>query len=130
MTYFTKTNVARSMLAVPGRPFISGALRRSRNPPSLSRLPSSVHSDAAKGPIKTISDLPGPISLPVIGTTWTYFIGAQGESLGKRILKVQEEHADKYGRIFRLQIPGVTILYLSDLADVAKILRSEPKYPE
>ena len=118
------------MLAVPGRSFLSGALRRSRNPPSLSRLPSSVHSDAAKGPIKTISDLPGPVSLPIIGTTWTYFIGAHGESLGKRILKVQEEHADKYGRIFRLQIPGVTILYLSDPADVAKVLRSEPKYPE
>ena len=129
MAYFP-TKVARSMLAVPGRAVPSGALRGSRNRPLLSRLSSSENSDAAKKPIKTISDLPGPISLPIIGTTWTFFIGAQGEPLGKRILRVQEEHADKYGRIFRLQIPGVTILYLSDLADVAKILRSEPKYPE
>ena len=97
---------------------------------SLSTLSSSVNSDTAKEPIKTISDLPGPISLPIIGTAWTFFVGAKGESLGKRVLKVQEEHANKYGRIFRSQIPGVTIISLSDPADVAKVLRCEPKYPE
>ena len=55
------------MLAVPGRAVPSGALHGSRNRPSLSRFSSSVNSDAAKKPIKTISDLPGPISLPIIG---------------------------------------------------------------
>ena len=44
--------------------------------------------------------------------------------------KLQEEHADKYGRIFRSQLPRVTIISLSDPVDVAKVLRSEPKYPE
>ena len=53
------------MLAVPGRTVLSGALRGLRSPPSLSRFSSSVNSDAAKEPIKTISDLTGPISLPI-----------------------------------------------------------------
>jgi len=97
---------------------------------SLSTLSSSINSDTAKERIKTISDVPGPISLPIIGTSWTFFVGAKGESLGKRVLKVQGEHANKYGRIFRSQIPGVTIISLSDPTDVAKVLRSEPKYPE
>ena len=89
-----------------------------------------MKSEAAKESIKTISDLPGPISLPIIGTTWKFFFRAKGESLGKRILKVQEENAKKYGRIFRWQIPGATIISLSDPADVANVLRSEPKYPQ
>ena len=130
MAHFTKTKVVRSMLAVPGRPVLLRAQRGLRDPPSLRRMSSSVNSDAAKESIKTMSDLPGPFSLPIIGTTWTFFAGAKGQPLGKTFLKMQEEHADKYGRIFRLQIPGVTITCLSDPADVAKVLRSEPKYPE
>ena len=118
------------MLTVPGRSVLLRALRGSKNSSSLSRLSSSVNRDAAKESIKTISDLPGPISLPIIGTAWTFFAGARGQPLGKTFLKMQEEHTDKYGRIFRLQIPGVTIICLSDPADVAKVLRSEPKYPK
>ena len=83
-----------------------------------------------KEPVKTISDIPGPISLPIIGTTWTLFTGAKGQPLAKRILKVQDELANKYGRIFRSQFPGISIISLSDPADVAKLLRSEPKYPK
>ena len=101
-----------------------------RTLPSLSTLSSSVNRDAAKESIKTMSDLPGPISLPIIGTTWTFFVRAKSESLGKRILKVQKQNANKYGKIFRSQIPGATIISLSDPADVAKVLRSEPKYPQ
>ena len=129
MAYFT-TKVARSMLAVPGRAVPSGALRGSRNPPLLGRLFSSVNSDAVKEPIKTISDLPGPISLPIIGAAWKFFVGAKGQPLRKRVMTSQLEDVKKYGKIFRTQLPGRTIVSLADPTDVAKVLRSEPKYPK
>ena len=130
MAYLTKTQVARSKLAVPGRTVLSGALHGSRNPPSLSRLSSSVSSDAAKEPVKTLSDLPGPISLPIIGTAWTLFAGAKGQPFRKRLMTSQLEDVKKYGKIFRTQVPGMTVVSLADPADVAKVLRSESKYPK
>ena len=129
MAYFT-TKVARSVLAVPGRTVFSGAQRGSRNPPSFGRLSSSVNSDAAKEPIKTMSDLPGPISLPIIGTAWAFFAGAKGQPFRKRVMTLQLEDVKKYGKIFRTQLPGRTIVSVADPTDVAKVLRSEPKYPK
>ena len=129
MAYFT-TKVARSMLAVPGRAVLSGALSGSTNPSSLSRWSSSVNSDAAKKPMKTISDLPGPINLPIIGTTWTFFAGANGQPLRKRMMTSQLEDVKKYGKIFQTQSPGMKVVSVADPADVAKVLRSEPKYPK
>ena len=43
---------------------------------------------------------------------------------------MQQHAATKYGIIFQWQIPGITIVSLSDPADVTKVLRSEPKYPK
>ena len=128
----TRTKISHALLnGSAGRSLLLKKGQELRTLPSLSTLSSSVTgSDTVKEPVKTISDLPGPISLPIIGTAWTFFVGAKGETLGKRVLKVQEEHANKYGRVFRSQIPGVTIISLSDPTDVAKVLRSEPKYPE
>ena len=116
MAYLTKTQVARSMFAVPGRAVLSGALHGS--------------SDAAKKSLKTISDLPGPISLPIIGTSWTLFTGAKGQPFRKRLLTSQLEDVKKYGKIFRTQAPGMTVVSLADPADVAKVLRAESKYPK
>ena len=131
MAYVVRTKSKISLAAASaGRTVLSKKRQELRSLPSLSNLSSSVNSDAAKESSKTISDLPGPISLPIIGAAWTFFAGAKGQPLGKRILAVQEEHANKYGRIFRWQLPGVTIISISDPADVAKVLRSEPKYPE
>ena len=130
MAYFTMTKVARSMLSAPGRFVLSGVPNRSRNPPSLSRFSSSLNSDAAKEPIKLISDLPGPISLPIIGTSWTLFAGAKGQPFRKRMLTSQLEDVKKYGKIFRTQSPGTTQVSVADPADVAKVLRAEPKYPK
>ena len=130
MAFFTNANVTRSVLAVVGRTFLSGALHRSRNPSSLCRLSSSLTSDAAKEPIKSISDLPGPISLPIIGTAWTLFAGAKGQPLRKRMMTAQLENVKKYGKIFRTQLPGATQVSVADPADVAKVLRAEPKYPK
>ena len=131
MAYVTRTRISHSLLhGSASRSVLLKKGQEIRSLPSLSTLSSSVNSDAAKEPIKAISDLPGPISLPIIGTAWTFFVGAKGQPLGKRILKVQEENANKYGRIFRWQIPGNTIISLADPADVAKVLRCEPKYPK
>ena len=44
--------------------------------------------------------------------------------------KIQAENVKKYGKVFRNKLPGVEIISLSDPADVAKLLRSDPKYPE
>ena len=131
MAFVTRTKTKISLLARSGdRSVLLKKRQELRTLPLLSTLSSSVNNNAAEESIKTISDLPGPISLPIIGTTWKFFFGAKGQPLGKQFLKVQEENANKYGRIFRWQIPGVTIISLSDPADVAKVLRSEPKYPE
>ena len=126
----TKTKTAYSFLAGSGCKVLFQNGQELRTLPSVSTLSSSVNSEAAKESIKTISHLPGPISLPIIGTAWTFFAGAKGQPLGKTFLKVQEKDATKYGKIFRWQIPGITTVSLSDPADVAKVLRSEPKYPE
>ena len=130
VTLRTKTKIAYSFLAGSRCICLLKKGKELRTLPSLSTLSSSVNSDAAKEPIKTISDMPGPISLPIIGTAWKFFARAKGQPLGKIYLKMQAEDATKYGKLFRWQIPGVTIISLSDPVDVAKVLRSEPKYPE
>ncbi|KAJ7340048.1 hypothetical protein OS493_002771 [Desmophyllum pertusum] len=134
MAYVTRTmKSAHSIIACSSRTVLfkkeHSLIRSSRGLP-LSTLPSSVNDTVTKQPIKTMSDLPGPVSLPVIGTIWTFFVGARSEPLGKRILPMQGEQVKKYGRIFRIQLPGVTIVALADPADVAKVLRAETKYPK
>ncbi|KAL9957729.1 hypothetical protein ACROYT_G034665 [Oculina patagonica] len=129
MAFVIRRKTAHSILACTSR---TAFLKRGHRPRtlSLSTLSSNVNNDTAKEPIKTISDLPGPLNLPVIGTAWKFFTGTKGEPLGKRILRLHAEHVKKYGRIFLQQVPGVTIVSLTDPADVAKVLRAEPKYPQ
>ena len=57
-------------------------------------------------------------------------MGAKGRPLEKRFLELQAENVKKYGKIFRAQLAGLKIVTVSDPADVAKLLRSEPKYPQ
>jgi len=94
----------------------------------LSTLSSSSHT--ANQPLKTISDLPGPVRLPVLGTAWIFFAGTGGKPLGKTILSMQRELVNKYGKILRLQLPGMTIVQIADPTDVATVLRNESKYPQ
>ena len=42
----------------------------------------------------------------------------------------QLDNGKKYGKIFWTQFPGQTVVSVADPADVAKVLRSEPKYPK
>ena len=76
---------------------------------------------------KTLADLPGPLSLPMIKTAWTWLL--LGFPLGKRILPLQAESIKKYGKIHLIEITGVKAVQLSDPADVETVLRNEPKYP-
>ena len=77
---------------------------------------------------KTLADLPGPLSLPVIKTAWTWLL--LGFPLGKRMLPLQAESIKKYGKIHLIEISGVKAVQLSDPADVETVLRNEPKYPQ
>lgn len=95
---------------------------------SMCSLSSISVEDAPK--TKPFSEIPGPLRLPVFGTTWTFFVGTKGQPLGKRFYEIQAENVKKYGKVFRNKLPGVEIISLSDPADVAKLLRSDPKYPE
>ncbi|KAJ7340047.1 hypothetical protein OS493_002770 [Desmophyllum pertusum] len=129
MAYVTRTTkYAYSIIACSSRTVLfkkeHSLIRGSRI------LPLSTFNNVTKEPIKSISDLPGPVSLPIIGTIWTFFVGARSEPLGKRMLSSQGKSVNKYGRIFRVQLPGVTIVALTDPADVAKVLRAETKYPQ
>ena len=78
--------------------------------------------------LKSLADLPGPISLPVVGSAWRFFVG--GEPFGKRLLSVQQEDVKKYGYIFKEEFAGHTHVAIADPSDVAKVLRNESKYPQ
>ena len=90
MAYVARTKISHSLLhGSAGRSALLKKGQKLRTLPSqLSTLSSSINSNAAAESIKTISDLPGPINLPIIGTTWAFFVGAKGKSIGKRILKI------------------------------------------
>ena len=75
--------------------------------------------------VKSFADLPGPVNLPVVGTSWSFLVGKKGESLGKRILSVQRDHVNKYGNILKQSLAGHTMVEIADPADVTKVLRSE-----
>lgn len=80
--------------------------------------------------VKTLADIPGPLSLPIIKTAWTMFHGADGEPLGKRIWSQQAQNIKKYGKIYLIEIPGVKAVQLADPVDVVTVFRNEPKYPK
>ncbi|KAL9970165.1 hypothetical protein ACROYT_G022493 [Oculina patagonica] len=79
---------------------------------------------------KSMDDLPGPLSLPVIGTSWAFFARSTDKPLGKRFLDIQRDDVNRYGNIYKIEFAGVKMVALADPSDVAKVLRSEPKYPE
>ena len=80
--------------------------------------------------IKSIDDLPGPVSLPIIGTSWALFARSTDKPFGKRFLALQRDDVNRYGNIYKIEFAGVKMVALADPSDVATVLRSEPKYPE
>ncbi|KAJ7394491.1 hypothetical protein OS493_000305 [Desmophyllum pertusum] len=91
---------------------------------------SNTNQETANGPIKKFTDIPGPLSLPLIKASSTVFLGANGEPLGKRVIPLQAKSIEKYGRIYLVDLPGMTAVQLASPLDVATVLRNEPKYPK
>lgn len=74
---------------------------------------------------KSLSDIPGPISLPVIGTAWNVFRGASDERLEKRLLSLQVEDVKRYGPIHKQSIGGTLMIQLADPSDAAKSIHND-----
>ena len=100
---------------------------------SLSPLrPASTNSHVVEDDVKSLDSLPGPPRLPLFGSSWIFLV--QGllpgaKPLGKRLLDAQSELVEKYGKILRIQFPGMQMVPIADPADVEKVLRSDGKYP-
>ena len=97
--------------------------------PTITLL-STLASSGKDETFKSLSDIPGPVSLPVVGTAWRLFVGGRGEPLGKRLLSSQQESVNKYGPISKERFGGNIVVALADPSDVAKVLRNESKYPQ
>ena len=95
----------------------------------LNTVASNANEDTANEAIKKFTDLPGPLSLPLIKASWTAFLGARGEPLGKRVLSLEAKSIEKYGKIFLVDLPGMRSVHLANPLDVATVLRNEPKHP-
>ena len=95
----------------------------------LCTVSSNLEEQTEKQQIKAFKDLPGPISLPVIGTSWIAFLPMCRKPFGKLLLSLQQDSVNKYGKIYRIDLPGMKAVQLANPCDVAKVLRSEPKYP-
>ncbi|EFA04695.1 cytochrome P450 302a1, mitochondrial [Tribolium castaneum] len=83
----------------------------------------------AVDPPKSFKEIPGPLSLPLVGTLYLYFpfIGRyQFDRLHKNALK----NFQLYGPIIREEIvPGEHIVWLGDPDDIAKMFHTEGTYP-
>ncbi|KAK5650803.1 hypothetical protein RI129_001832 [Pyrocoelia pectoralis] len=76
---------------------------------------------------KTITDIPGPLSLPFLGTRWIYWFGNYS------FTKVHEVYADlflKYGPIVKEEtLFNIPVISIVNRCDIEKVLKSSGKYP-
>jgi len=121
-------------MAFVRHPTVSGLLfvrvQRNINNYNPTILLSTLASSGKDEDFKSLSDIPGPVSLPLVGTVWRLFVGGRGEPFGKRLLSSQKESVNKYGPIFKERFSGNIAVSLADPSDVAKVLRNESKYPQ
>ena len=96
----------------------------------LNTVASNANEETEHEAIKKFTDIPGPLSLPIIKASWTALLGKRGEPLGKRVLSLQANSVEKYGRIFLVDLPGMKSVNLANPLDVATVLRNEPKHPK
>nr|UYL69089.1 cytochrome P450 314a1 [Colaphellus bowringi] len=76
---------------------------------------------------KDIQDIPGPLSLPLLGTTWLFSIG--GQSFNKIHEFYELLHA-KYGPIVKEEaLFNVPVISIFEKSDIEKVLKSSGKYP-
>ncbi|KAF5305561.1 hypothetical protein FQA39_LY01652 [Lamprigera yunnana] len=76
---------------------------------------------------KTIKDIPGPMSLPFLGTRWIYWFSNYS------FTKVHEVYADlfkKYNLIIKEEtLFNIPVISIADRNDIEKVLKSSGKYP-
>jgi len=86
---------------------------------------------ASQKSLKTIDDMPGPPDMFGLGMAYRVAMATllTKKPFGKLALDGQFEDIGKYGNIFRVNMFGVHIVTISDPTDIAKVLRTEPKYP-
>ncbi|CAH0552877.1 unnamed protein product [Brassicogethes aeneus] len=81
----------------------------------------------AKYTSTNVSNIPGPLSLPILGTRWIFTFG--GYSCGK----IHEFYSDmykKYGSVMKEEaLFNVPVISVFEKQDIEKVLRSSGKYP-
>lgn len=76
---------------------------------------------------KEIQNIPGPLSLPILGTSWLFTFGKYHVS---KIPQYYEEMREKYGTIFKEEaLFNVPVISVFAKADIEKVFRSSGKYP-
>lgn len=77
---------------------------------------------------KSIKDIPGPLTLPIIGTRWIY-----SRLGGYSFTKIHEVYAalyKKYGPIIKEEtLFNIPVISIIDRQDIEKVLKSSGKYP-
>ena len=98
-----------------------------------SMRPVRTVSPSVEKEIQSLDAIPGPPRLPVLGSAWMLLLGGLlpgAKPLGKRILDSQAQLVEQYGKIYRMQFPGIDMVVIADPEDVGKVLRAEAKYPK
>ncbi|KAJ9574193.1 hypothetical protein L9F63_008449 [Diploptera punctata] len=89
-------------------------------------------SDVATNPInaRPFNEIPGPKSLPVIGTLWKY-LPLIGEYSFDRLHHNGFKKLKKFGPVVREEIvPGENVIWIFNPDDIEKVFRNEGRYPE
>ncbi|XP_066900946.1 cytochrome P450 302a1, mitochondrial [Halyomorpha halys] len=79
---------------------------------------------------KPFNQIPGPRSLPIIGSSWKYmpFLGDWDSS---RLHDVGTKRFEQFGGLVREEIsPGLNLVHAYRAQDIEKIYKNEGKYPE
>lgn len=76
---------------------------------------------------KNVQDIPGPLSLPFLGTRWVFTFG--GYSFGK-IHEFYVEMYEKYGPIVKEEgLFNIPVISVYEKTDIEKVFKSSGKYP-
>ncbi|XP_069674486.1 cytochrome P450 302a1, mitochondrial [Periplaneta americana] len=80
--------------------------------------------------IRPFNEIPGPKSLPVVGTLWKY-LPIFGEYSFKKLHVNGYRKLMQYGPLVREEIvPGVNIVWVFTPSDIEQVFRHEGRYPE
>ncbi|KAJ8934411.1 hypothetical protein NQ314_013452 [Rhamnusium bicolor] len=76
---------------------------------------------------RDVQDIPGPLSLPFLGTRWVFSFG--GYSFNK-IHEFYKDMYDQYGAIVKEEaLFNVPVISVFEKRDIEKVLKSSGKYP-